>query len=333
MANSLRAYYLEKSLTNTTSKLRTLDNNLIKKLSNSYKKLRKIKIFKNIISKFCNEFDKMDKLNKSLSLLEKILNKTNNDRSLLFNYVKPSSSDTTLIVNMARLRYCGARYNEPKNECTSRKYTSISLRTENIKGLPAFFLSLNIAELTGEHKWDYLKELCTMGRYFVSRVISEEYADNLPLSFIQLEENLESFIPLIGRLLNMNDENKVENLKIFSSSFIDIINKNKSKNNSNHNETLPSTRSSEIQGNQPKRLTVIDLQKKTAQTFKSHLEAAKSYPKGLSRGAIQRYVDKNRIFKNRFIFKNGFVESLTTYVGQSVALSKDQLEVYSNNDR
>ena len=36
------------------------------------------------------------------------------------------------------------------------------------------------------------------------------------------------------------------------------------------------------------------------------------YPKGFSTYSINKYVDINTIFKKRFIFKNGFVESLTT---------------------
>ena len=83
---------------------------------------------------------------------------------------------------MALTRDFGSRYNESVNECRSRKYSSISLRMENIDDQPVFFLSLNTAELTGEHKWDYFKELCTIGRYFISRVISDEYAENLSLS-------------------------------------------------------------------------------------------------------------------------------------------------------
>lgn len=171
---------------------------------------------------------------------------------------------------MVQTRDFGSRYNESGNECRSRKYPSISLRMENFEDLTVFFLSLNTAELTGERKWDYFKELCTIGRYFISRVISDEYAENLSLSCIAFEENcegFESFIPLIGRLLNMNDENKVEDLKIFNLSFIDSINKNKSKNNSNPNETLASTSSSVKHNLGSKKLTVIYFKEKTAQPF------------------------------------------------------------------
>ena len=56
------------------------------------------------------------------------------------------------------------------------------------------------------------------------------------------------------------------------------------------------------------------------------------YPKGFSRETIGVYIDKKRIFKNRFIFKNGFVDSLTTNFGQSVTLSNDKFEMFRNCD-
>ena len=133
IANSLRAYYLEKTLKHYRLNFRTFDAKFIKKLTNRFKILRLKKYWSKILKNFCEPFVKGNKVNRKL-LENKPCNKYNKYPFLLFNYVEYRGLNTSLIVNMLRIEDSGYRSKNENNNNSNNENNNNS--NKNVSSAP-----------------------------------------------------------------------------------------------------------------------------------------------------------------------------------------------------
>jgi hypothetical protein len=77
-------------------------------------------------------------------------------------------------------------------------------------------------------------------------------------------------------------------------------------------------------------ITVIDLKKKTAETFSGY-DHMKHTIKNIDNTTLYRYIDKDLIYVEKYLFINGFIEGITIEIGKPVNLTNDQFTMLTGN--